>query len=278
VRDFNDIRLLILAQAAADERILAVLLNGSRANPDIDPDPFQDYDITYIVTELDSFISDHSWTNIFGEKIIWQLPDEMTVGEKSDISFSYLMLFKEGYRIDLTLFPMDKLKTHFKKDSLTVVWLDKGNLFSDIRESSDRDYWIKKPSEKEFLDTCNEFWWVSTYVAKGLMRHEITYVKEMMDTVVRPMMMKVIAWHIGFHHDFKVSFGVAGKQMHRYLKPALYQKILSTYAGNHINQNWLALFDMTEIFSELSSFVADRLKFSIDLNQGKKHNRIPEKL
>ena len=188
MRDFKVIQTLILTQATADPRIRAVLLYGSRANPNIMPDIFQDYDVLYFVTDLESFTTDHSWTNIFGEKIIWQLPDEMSFGEKSDIRFSYLMLFKDGIRIDLTLFPLDKFESHFKRESQTIVWLDKDHLFPDISESSDRDYWIMKPIEKEFLDTCNEFWWMSTYVSKGLRRNEITYAKEIMETAVRPMM------------------------------------------------------------------------------------------
>ncbi len=38
----------ILDQAINDERIRAVILNGSRANPDAPRDCFQDYDIVYV--------------------------------------------------------------------------------------------------------------------------------------------------------------------------------------------------------------------------------------
>jgi hypothetical protein len=33
--------------------------------------------------------------------------------------------------------------------------------------SNDMDYHVEKPTEKMFTDCCNEFWWVSTNVAKG---------------------------------------------------------------------------------------------------------------
>lgn len=97
-------------------------------------------------------------------------------GIKSDL-FSYLMLFTDGNRIDLTLLPIDKLEKEFKKDSLTVVLLDKDELFTNLPNPDDRDYLIKSPIDKEFLDCCNEFWWVNTYVAKGLYRNQITYAK-----------------------------------------------------------------------------------------------------
>ncbi len=42
---------LIMDIAKADERILAVYMNGSRTNPNVPKDLFQDYDIVYVVKE-----------------------------------------------------------------------------------------------------------------------------------------------------------------------------------------------------------------------------------
>src|SRR5579863_10205105 len=188
MRPSEEIKKLILEKAEKDSRIRAVLLNGSRANPKIKPDRFQDFDIVYIVTETESFLSDHDWIRVFGEILIMQLPAEMEFpkGQKKS-SFAYLALFKDGNRIDLTLFPKNRLQSEFVIDSLTVLLLDKDNLFPHLQPASDSDYLIKQPSEKEFTDCCNEFWWVCTYVAKGLCRSEITYAKEMLEIPVRNM-------------------------------------------------------------------------------------------
>jgi aminoglycoside 6-adenylyltransferase len=136
------------------------------------------------VDNLESFISDKSWTNIFGDKLIWQLPDDMVVGKKDpekSSRFALLIRFTDGNRIDLTLLSKTEIKANYKPDSLTIVWLDKDNMFSNIGLPNDSDYLVKEPTEKEFLDTCNEFWWVCTYVAKGLTRNEIIYSKEILE-------------------------------------------------------------------------------------------------
>ena len=97
MRSFEEIKRLILSKAKLDERIRAVLLNGSRANDKIEPDKYQDFDIVYLVDELEGFISEHDWTNIFGEKLLWQLPTEMILGDEEPTdSFTYLMVFKEN--------------------------------------------------------------------------------------------------------------------------------------------------------------------------------------
>jgi aminoglycoside 6-adenylyltransferase len=260
MRSAAEIKKLIMDTATADERIRAVLLNGSRVSIAVLPDAYQDFDVIFIVNDIRSFTFNHQWTNIFGEKIIQQLPEEMSFGrEEETAAFPYLMLFKDGNRIDLTLFPKEKIPTDFTAESLTVVWLDKDHLFTQLPPPNNSDHFVKRPDKKEFADTCNEFWWVSTYVAKGLVRNQITYAKEMMDTVVRTMFMKMIEWKIGSENNFSVDVGRSGKFMQQYLSASDYKKILSTYADQHTDNNWQSLFVMTELFSEFANRVASEM-------------------
>jgi aminoglycoside 6-adenylyltransferase len=268
MRSSNEMYSLIISTALADDRIRAVLLNGSRANNGARADSFQDFDIVYVVTELKSFLFDHSWIDVFGERIILQMPDSMTIGNenaKEKYSFSYLMLFKDGNRIDLTLFPVDKLKSHYKSDSLTKVLLDKDGIFNTAQGPDLKDYLIHRPTQNEFTDCCNEFWWVSTYVAKGLHRHEMTYAKEMLDHYVRAMFMKMVEWYIGFEKEFSVSFGKAGRHMKEHISQNLYHRILSTYADGKEENTWTALFNMTSVFSELAAIIVTKSGFAYNL-------------
>jgi len=265
MRSEEEIKKLLLDYAVQDNRIRAVLLNGSRANPEIVSDSLQDFDIVYIVDDLGSFTSDHSWVDFLGERLITQLPDKMIYAgvdeQYRNISFGYLMLFKDGNRIDLTLFPIQKIKTDFESDSLTIVWLDKDNLFTDLAPSGDVDYHIGKPTEQEFQEVCNEFWWICNNVSKGLLRKEITYAKDMTEKYLRPMFMKMIDWKIGIENNFSVSSGKAGKLMNRYVPGDLYEKILQSYSNADIEENWKSLFIMTELFDQLSGEVSRNLNF-----------------
>ena len=51
MRSEEEIYRLLLETAEADDRILAVYMNGSRTNPKVPGDIFQDYDIFYFVFE-----------------------------------------------------------------------------------------------------------------------------------------------------------------------------------------------------------------------------------
>jgi len=274
MRTLAEIKQIFTDLAMRDDRIRAILLQGSRANRNIIPDAYQDYDIFLVVNQMEELMSDHRWTSIFGERIIWQLPDEMkTVGDQMKTvddqqtekdSFHYLMLFKDQSRIDLTLYPKEKINSDFKPDSLSIVWMDKDDLFSKIDKPDDRDYLIKKPTENVFTECCNEFRWVSTNISKGLNRKEITYAKAMMEGPLRCTFLRMIEWYIGTGTGFSVSFGKSGKMMKKHLDKRAYKKILTTYPDYKIKNIWDSLFIMMGIFNDYAIRVADKLKFKYD--------------
>ncbi len=101
---------LILDFAQSDERIRLVGMEGSRTNVNIPKDSFQDYDISFLATDMESFKQDDKWLDIFGERIIMQKPEDMELFPlELGNWFSYLMLFRDGTKIDLTLIPLEEL-------------------------------------------------------------------------------------------------------------------------------------------------------------------------
>lgn len=168
MRSEQEMLALILNTAKEDNRIRVAMLSGSRTNPNAKRDIFQDFDVTYFVTDLDSFTKDHSWIERFGELMIRQMPEAMEdPPPMNDGHFAYLMQFTDGKRIDPTLFPLAKLH-EFQRESLSSMLLDKDNLFEPLSPPSESDYLPKPPTVKAFSDCCNEFWWVCPGVAKGL--------------------------------------------------------------------------------------------------------------
>ena len=253
---------LILTTAREDDRIRAVMLNGSRANPYSPRDPFQDFDVVYIVTEVAPFKEDRGWIDRFGERMILQLPDEMDYpsGEDMQGGFTYLMQFADGNRIDLHLFPTARLD-ELERDSLTLLLLDKDNRFEPFPPPDESGYLPRPPSAKEFSDCCNEFWWVCPYVAKGLWRGEITYAKSMFDQVVRPQLMKMLDWYVGVKTGFSKNPGKFGKYLRQLLEPELWDRLLKTYSDAGIETTWEALFQMGDLFRKTAGPVAEHFGY-----------------
>jgi aminoglycoside 6-adenylyltransferase len=252
---------LILDTAREDERIRAVILNGSRANPNAPLDPFQDFDVVYLVTDVAPFERNERWIARFGELMIMQMPEDMGEPEPSnDGRFVYLMQFADGNRIDLSLWPVGRLG-ELERDSLSVLLLDKDGIVQPFDPPSERDCLPRPPTAKAFADCCNEFWWVSAYVAKGLWRQEIVYAKYTLDHYVRDKLMRMIDWYVGVETDFCRNPGKFGKYLARYLEPELWAMLLSTYAGAGFEDTWQSLFAACDLFRRLALHVAAHFGF-----------------
>ncbi len=261
---------LIIETARQDPRIRAVMLNGSRANPNASRDPFQDFDVVYFVTDVEPFVADKTWIDRFGRRMMMQMPELMGDPPPSgDGCFVYLMQFTDGNRIDLTLYPIDRIDDS-EDDSLSVVLLDKDGIFPSLSPASDRDYLPEPPPAKAFADCCNEFWWVSAYVAKGLWREEILYAQHFLDCIIRPQLMKMLTWYAGVTTDFSQSPGKCGKYLDRILEPDLWTRLLQTYSDADYKHTWDALFTMGDLFREVALRVADPFGFDYPHNDDRR--------
>jgi len=267
VRDEREMMRLILGFARNDERIRAVLIEGSRADPSAPKDKHQDYDINYFVTETRSFIDDKSWILNFGKPLIIQEPDwnDNATGlfgggnHDFDRHYAYMVIFNDGIRIDFGLKPINNTELMQKNNEPVIVLLDKDNILPQYPVPSDRVYWIKKPNQDMFHGYCNEFWWLLNNVAKSIMRDELPYVIGMHS---REMLDKMVEWYIGTQTDFSVSAGKMGKYFKRYLSPELYAQYAATYSGSEYDDIWKAIYIMCDLFHTLALSVASYFGFT----------------
>ena len=157
----------LILQIAKKLQVDAVALSGSRTDTKAPKDEFQDYDVVYVVDDLDNLTSDLAWLDQFGTRIIEQ---HNILGNRR----LYLMLFEDGNRIDLTLCPKDHIQEWVESEADFTVLEDPKGLFVPHSPSPDR-FWTSPASETDFEKSYNEFWWVSAYVVKGIYRKQVIY-------------------------------------------------------------------------------------------------------
>ena len=253
---------LILDFARQDERVRVVAMNGSRANPVAPRDAFQDYDIVFVVTDMASYLADHAWLEVFGRRVIMQKPDAMELFPPDGRArFAYLMQFEDGNRIDLTLLPLDEFELYLKEDSIINILLDKDGRVPVLPASSDRDYWIKRPTPGMFDDCCNEFWWLSSYVAKGLARNELPYAIAHLD-LMRKQLMTMLSWQVGLEKGFDFSIGKQFKYLQQHVSDAAWQRLRATWNTGSPADCQNALVGMLALFREVSKDVAERFGYT----------------
>ena len=178
----------VILQTAKVLQVDAAAMSGSRTNPNAPKDEFQDYDVVYIVEDLDALVADLAWLERFGKRMIEQhvLLDHRRL---------YLMLFEDGNRIDLTLCPKEHVKEWVDSEADFTVLDDPQGLFAPYAPTPKR-YWTAPASATDFDKSCNEFWWVSAYVVKGIYRNHLVYATDHLYGICQQELLKLLAWQV----------------------------------------------------------------------------------
>ena len=245
----------LILQIAKKIQVDAVALSGSRTNQKAPKDEFQDYDVVYLVENFEELISDLSWLDQFGKRVIEQ---EVTLGHRR----LYLMLFEDGNRLDLTLCPEDHIQEWVESEADFTVLEDTKGLFETYSPSPER-YWITPATETDFEKSCNEFWWVSAYVVKGLCRNQVIYATDHLYGICQQELLKVLAWQVASDRG-KVDIGKNYKYLFNYLpaeKKKEFSNLLDFSSLDKIIQSLLATM---QIFHQEAQSLSQKMGFEYD--------------
>lgn len=221
----------------------------------------------YVVKETDSFINDTSWINRFGKVVLKQEQDDaFGYGERFglqknyDKSYSWLLLFADGNRIDIGVETLSAMKSGINRNRLSIALVDKQNCLPQM-SPTDADFYVKKPSEKQFRGCCNEFYWCLCDVAKGIARDELPFAMTTYNTLVRDMLEIMLDWYIGTYTDYSVSVGKLNKYFKKYLPADFYEQYVETYTDSNYDHFWKSIDAACKLFRKAALFVAERSAF-----------------
>ena len=244
-----------ILQIAKTIQVEAVAMSGSRTNQNAPKDEFQDYDVVYVVDDFDNLMSDLSWLDYFGKRIIEQ---EVVLDHRR----LYLMLFEDGNRIDLTLCPKDRIQEWVDSEAGFTVLEDPEHLFEPYSQNLER-YWTSPATETNFVKSCNEFWWVSAYVVKGICRKQVIYATDHLYGICQQEFLKILAWQVASNRGV-VDIGKNYKYLFNYLpteKEKEFSDLLDFSSIDKITQSLLATM---QLFHREAQRLAQKLGFDYD--------------
>ncbi|MHC1735675.1 MAG: aminoglycoside 6-adenylyltransferase [Erysipelotrichaceae bacterium] len=259
MRTPDEMMKLILDVADRDPHIFAVGLQGSRSH-DRDVDRFSDFDVVYVVDRLLPYLDDPQWIDRFGKRRILQTPDDFYdsgFDRSTATKFTWLMQFDDRNRIDLTL--VEKEEKTLESLQMKVVLDKTGGIAS--RVSTLEAHPNPVFDEAEFRDTVNEFWWLTYYVAKGIVRREELYAKACFD-ILLDMTAKVLRWAVVETNE-DARIGKFDRHLQRYLDPVLYQGYLDCFPTCRLDDMARKLIRCMVYFEEAAFRLADRRSLKI---------------
>lgn len=245
----------VILKTAETLQVAAVAMSGSRTDTKASKDEFQDYDVVYVVDDFDNLTSDLSWFDYFGKRIIEQ---EVVLDHRR----LYLMLFEDGNRIDLTLCPKQQIQEWVDSEAEFIVLEDKKGLFEYYSPSPQR-FWMSSASETDFKNSCNEFWWVSAYVVKGIHRNHLIYATDHLYGICQQELLKILVWQVASDRG-KVDIGKNYRYLFQYL-PAEKEKEFSNLLDfSSIDKITQSLFATMKFFHQEAQSLAQKMGFDYD--------------
>ena len=254
----------LILETAKKLQVNAVAISGSRIDTKAPKDEFQDYDVVYIVDDLTNLTIDLSWLDQFGTRNIEQ---HNILGNRR----LYLMLFKDGNRIDLTLCPKEYIKEWVESEADFTVLEDPKGLFAPYSPNP-RRYWTSPASEIDFKKACNEFWWVSAYVVKGICRNQVIYATGHLYGICQQELLKVLAWQVARDRGV-VDIGKNYKYLFNYLpveKEKEFSNLLDFSSLDKITQSLLATI---QLFQQEAQYLAQKMGFKYEKEVAEKMMR-----
>ena len=245
----------LILQIAKKLQVDAVALSGSRTDTKALKDEFQDYDVVYVVDDLDNLTNDLSWLDQFGKRIIEQ---EVTLGHRR----LYLMLFEDGNRLDLTLCPEDHIQEWVDSEAGFTVLEDPENLFEPYFQNPER-YWITPATETDFKKSCNEFWWVSAYVVKGICRKQLIYATDHLYGICQQELLKILAWQVAADKG-TIDIGKNYKYLFNYLPSEKEKDFSNLLDFSSLDKIIQSLSATMQIFHQEAQSLSQKMGFEFD--------------
>lgn len=212
----------VLQWAKGEERVRALILTGSRAAAQ-EPDPLSDYDIALIVEE--GILEDEEWLKAIGP--VWICVHEQAMGYPTRLA-----IFENGVKVDFSFLPLKALK-EVKWDNFRVL-LDKEGI--SIPKAPLK---IPKPTQEEFLNLIEEFWFEAFHVAVYLKRGELWSAQFRMCGIRNGFLLKMIEWS---ERNWERPIPPLGKRMRSWVRESTWEALQPLFAHPEALEPVIALF------------------------------------
>ncbi len=249
--------------ANADKNIKIMVLNGSRANPNVKKDFMSDFDIRFYVTRLSEALDykeSLDWIQSFGEVVMLQQ------NNFSDGAFIFLIQYKNGVRLDLSFQDVRMVRAELALDSLSQILIDKESFIYTPPIPNESTYYIYKPTVEKWNNSLNELWWLQGCIGKELWRSELPLAKKLYDFHLMLELRNLLKWHIGVNKNWQVNTGNGDKWFKNYLEPEIYNQFLHFFSSADKSEQWDKLLTVGKFIREIGEPLSKKLGYSYPLD------------
>ncbi len=166
----------------ADKNLTALLETGRRMNLSLRQDDMPDFKVIIGVKDLNEIGLLETFQEIVEESIIFHKKQGLNMmNNHFGNVLRYIVILKDITKVDFTFMKNTDLQSYINIDSLCKVHIDKESSLVSNAKITDAKYRQLKPTQKEFLQCCNEFFIKAVSITKAINRSDLFYASILFD-------------------------------------------------------------------------------------------------
>jgi aminoglycoside 6-adenylyltransferase len=250
----------IVAWAKQDDNIRAVVVTGSSSRGDASSDRFSDRDVEIIARNRTPLLEDDRWIHAIAP--VW-----VSLYLANDDDTHTRLVFFEGVRkIDFSVNEANRLTE--QQDGLNDLYqrgyrflVDKDDLAASLPEPTGKPPRVELPTEQQFRDTVNEFWFEAAHMPTYLTRGDLWVVKTR-DWTMKEMMLRLIEWHTLAMRGPGTDVWYIGTKMRQWVDPSIWDEVQEVFGRFDAADSYRSLQASMALFSRLTREIAEAMGFA----------------
>jgi aminoglycoside 6-adenylyltransferase len=251
----------IVAWAAAEPSIQALILTGSYARDDNSADELSDLDLEIYATDHEPYAASDGWMSALGT--VWMyLPLPGRGGYPNR-----LVIYNGGTKVDFSLRPVAVLEELAARDPLPDLYergyqmlIDKTGIAARLPKASGWARPATRPTQEQFTALVEEFWFETYHVGKYLRRGDL-WAAKWRDWATKELLLRMIELYAHALHGWDHDTWHLGLNMRRWAEPDVWEDVHHVFAGLDAAESWRALEATMRLFRRLAQRAAELLGY-----------------
>lgn len=260
---YDNIMSKLMLFANESELIQVMILFGSRARDKNVADTYSDYDIIFLVKDVDYFMNTDSWLNQIDKYYISFQEPTVACGQERRVFF--------GDALDMDFLFYDVKKSEqLATDSTIQAFLSRGYKILIDKINFERVIECKKPfeelatilSEKEFTNLSNTFWFHTIWSVKKILRGETWSAKSCVDGYMKNLLRQMIECYSKTLYSKNLDVWHDGRFFDTWVDEDIKKRLKTAYGTYDAADVLRAMTNTMNIFSEISKKTAIMLDYT----------------
>ena len=251
--------------ATSDPGTRAAIIIGSRARLDHPADEWSDLDIVVHTSDPQRYLANTDWLENVGNP--WLTFVEQTPGGGPERR----VMFEGGLDVDFAIIPAEwgqqVMSTGVPADLADIirrgvrVIVDKDGLAAQLLQMPLDAPLSPPPTQAEFLEVVNNFWYHTVWTAKHLRRGELWWAKSCCDDHLKFRLRRMMEWHARATKGQSYDTWMRGRFLEEWADPRAVEELKGIFAHYDAEDVWRALLATMELFRWVAVEAAERLGY-----------------